>query len=147
MFLLCRVFMSPHPLRRRVGKQTPAAPELQLPDVVWSDESFFPDARAAQPSEHEDLLWLVISRNCLGTCLSRNLRNVESCFRHIFEHSSACGNMVIFSPAPLSSSVATTRGVMVSGIVGACDVAPSLHFVEPWTSALCPVAQPSWSRA
>ena len=28
-------------LRRRVGKQTPAAPELQLRDVVWSDESLF----------------------------------------------------------------------------------------------------------
>ena len=28
--------------------------------------------------------------------------NVESRFRHIFEHSSACGNMVIFSRVPLS---------------------------------------------
>ena len=28
------------PLRRCVGKQTPAAPEVQLRDVVWSDESF-----------------------------------------------------------------------------------------------------------
>ena len=88
--------------------------------------------------------------------------NVESGFRHIFEHFSACGNMVIFSPVPLSSSVsltriwlsrstskidaldddetplrftasqtATTRGVVVSGIICACDIAPSLHFVEP----------------
>ena len=29
------------PLKRCVGKQTPAAPELQLRDVVWSDESWF----------------------------------------------------------------------------------------------------------
>ena len=30
----------------------------------------FQAARAAQPSEHEDLLGLAMSRNCLGTCLS-----------------------------------------------------------------------------
>ena len=30
-----------------------------------------------------------------------------------------------------SSQTATTRGVMVSGIVGALDIAPMLHFVEP----------------
>ena len=59
----------------------------------------------------------VLSRNCLGTCLFRNFRrvhsiftpslqlNVESCFRHTCEHSFACGNRVIFSPVPLSSSV------------------------------------------
>ena len=41
MFLLCRMFTSLHPLRRCVGKQTPADPEVQLRDVVWSDESFF----------------------------------------------------------------------------------------------------------
>ena len=41
MFLLCRMFTSPHPLRRCVGKQKPAAPKVQLRDVVWSDESFF----------------------------------------------------------------------------------------------------------
>ena len=29
------------PLRRCVGKQTTAAPEVQLRDVSWSDESFF----------------------------------------------------------------------------------------------------------
>ena len=114
--------------------------------------------------------------------------NVESGFRHIFEHSSACGNMVIFSPVPLSSSLSlpriwlsrstskidaldddetplrltasqtdTTRRVMVSGIMGACDIAPSLHFVElglklnaeEWIKVMdeyivCPIAQPSW---
>ena len=43
-----------------------------------------PAARAAQPSEHEDLLGSAMSRNCLGT-----------------------------------------------GIMGACDIAPTLHFVEP----------------
>ena len=130
----------------------------------------FPAARAAQPSAHEDLLGSATSRNCLGTCLSRNLRhvhsiatqNVESGFRHIFEHSSACGNMVIFSRVPLSSSVSlpriwlsrstskidaldddetplrltasqtdTTGGVMISGIMGAGDIAPRSHFVEP----------------
>ena len=86
--------------------------------------------------------------------------DVESGFRHIFEHFSVCGNMVIFSPVPLRSSVslpriwlsrstsktdatmtrhrcdsrrqtATTRGVVVSGIICSCDIAPSLHFVEP----------------
>ena len=57
MFLLCRMFTTPHPLRRRVGKQTPAAPELQL---------------------FEDLLGSVKSRNCLGTCVSRNLWRVHS---------------------------------------------------------------------
>ena len=30
-----------------------------------------------------------------------------------------------------ASQTDTTRGVMVSGIMGACDIAPSLHFVEP----------------
>ena len=30
MFLLCRMFTSRHPLRRCGGKQTPAAPEMQL---------------------------------------------------------------------------------------------------------------------
>ena len=30
-----------------------------------------------------------------------------------------------------ASQTDTTRGVMVSGMVGACDIAPSLHFVEP----------------
>ena len=38
----------------------------------------FPAARAAQPSEHEDLLGSAISRNGLGTCLSRNLLRVHS---------------------------------------------------------------------
>ena len=81
---------------------------------------------------------------------------------HFFEHSSACGNMVIFSRVPLSFSVslpriwlsrstskidaldddetplrltasqtATTRGVMVCGVMGALDIAPTLYFVEP----------------
>ena len=88
--------------------------------------------------------------------------NVESGFRCILEHSSACGNTVNVSPVPLSlssslpriwlsrstskidalgddetplrltaSQTDTTRGVMVSGIMGAFDIAPSLHFVEP----------------
>ena len=57
MFLPGRMFTSPHPLRRRVGEQTPAAPELQL---------------------LEDLLGSAITRNCLGTCLSRHLWRVHS---------------------------------------------------------------------
>ena len=57
MFLLCPMFTSPHPLRRRVGKQTSAAPELQL---------------------LEDLLGSVMSHNCLDTCLFRHLWRVHS---------------------------------------------------------------------
>ena len=30
-----------------------------------------------------------------------------------------------------ASQTDTTRGVMVSGVMGACGIAPSLHFVEP----------------
>ena len=30
-----------------------------------------------------------------------------------------------------ASQTATTRGVMVSGVMGALDIAPTLHFVEP----------------
>ena len=30
-----------------------------------------------------------------------------------------------------ASQTDTTRGVMASRIMGACDIAPSLHFVEP----------------
>ena len=37
-------------------RETPAAPEVQLRDVVWSDEFFFLAARRAQPSGHQDLL-------------------------------------------------------------------------------------------
>ena len=50
-----------------------AAPRRRLVGRV-----LFPAARAAQPSEHEDLLGSAMSRNCLGTCLSRNLRRVHS---------------------------------------------------------------------
>ena len=56
MFLLCRMFTSPHPLRRRVGRQTPAAPEWQL---------------------LEELSGSAMSRNCL-TRVSRNLWRVHS---------------------------------------------------------------------
>ena len=62
MFLLCRMFTSPHPLRRCVGKQTTAAPELQLRDVVWSDESFF---RLREQPNHQN------TRICWGQpCLA-----------------------------------------------------------------------------
>ena len=57
VLVVALMFTSPHPLRRRAGKQTPAAPELQL---------------------FEDLSGSAISRNCFGTCLSRNLRRVHS---------------------------------------------------------------------
>ena len=50
-------FMVLVPWRRRVGKQTPTAPEVQLRDVVWSDESSF---------IHEN------TSICLGFALSRN---------------------------------------------------------------------------
>ena len=55
------------------------------------------------------------------------------------------------------SQTATTRGVMVSGMIGALDIPPTLHFVdhglkingEEWTKVmdefLCPIARPSWS--
>ena len=147
------------------SRSSSAAPRRRLVRRVR-----LPAARAAQPSEHEDLLGSAIvsahvfSQSSAGAqhCHPSLQLNVESSFRHIFEHSSACGNMVIFSPVPLSSSVSlpriwlsrstskidaldddetplqftasqtdTTRGVMASGIMGACDIAPSLHFVEP----------------
>ena len=61
MFLLCRMFTSPHPLRRCVGKQTPAAPEVPLRDVVWSDESF----RLREQPDHQNtrICW---GRPCLA---------------------------------------------------------------------------------
>ena len=107
-------------------------------------------------------LAIVLAHVCLAIFGAWLQLNVDSGFRCIFEHSSACGNMVSFSPLPLSSSLslpriwlsrstskidaldddetplrltasqtATTRGVMASDIMGACDIAPSLHFVEP----------------
>ena len=63
-FVLCRMFTSPHPLRRRVGKQTPAAAELQL---------------------LEDLLGSAMSRNCLGTCVSRNLPHLARILVYFFQ--------------------------------------------------------------
>ena len=65
--------LPPHPLRRCVGKQTPAAPELQLRDVVWSDESFFQLRELPIHQNTRICRGSAISRNCLGTCLSRNL--------------------------------------------------------------------------
>ena len=59
MFLLGRMFTSPHPLRRCVGKQTPAAPEVQL---------------------HEDLLGSAMSRNCLGTRVSSSIETMRWMF-------------------------------------------------------------------
>ena len=56
-----------------------------------------------------------------------------------------------------ASQTATTRGVMVSGIMGALDNAPTLQFVErglkitgeEWIKVMdeyiVPIAQPSWS--
>ena len=163
-----------HPWRRCVGKQTPAVPENAAPQRRLVGQVLFPAARAAQPPEHEDLLgsshvsqlsWHMSfsqpsarAQQC-HPCLQLN---VESGFRYIFEHSSACGNIVNVSPVSLSFSVSrlriwlsrstskthaldddetllrltasqtgTTRGVMVSRIMGACDIAPTLHFVEP----------------
>ena len=47
------------PLRRCVGKQTPAAPELQLRDVVWSEESFF---RLRDEANHQNtrICWVTV---------------------------------------------------------------------------------------
>ena len=47
------------PLIRCVGKQTPAAPELQLRDVVWSDESFF---RLRDEANHQNtrICWVTV---------------------------------------------------------------------------------------
>ena len=61
-FLLCRMFTSLHPLRRCVGKQTPASPDLQLHDVVSSDES---SSRLRQQPNHQN------TRICWGQpCLA-----------------------------------------------------------------------------
>ena len=41
VLVVALMFTADHPWRRRTGKQSGFAPELQLRDVVWSDESFF----------------------------------------------------------------------------------------------------------
>ena len=104
MFLHCRMLTSPHPLRRRAGKQTPAAPELQLRDVVWSDQSFF---RMREQPNHENtrICWRqpclasVSAHVCFaifGACMALpqtrpSLQlNVDSVFWRILGHFSAC---------------------------------------------------------
>ena len=76
-----------------------AAPRCRLVGRV-----LLPAARAAQPSEHiSQLSWhMSFSQSSARAqhCHPSLQLNVESGFRHIFEHTSACGNRVIFSPVP-----------------------------------------------
>ena len=69
MFLLCRMFTSPHPLRRWFGKQTPAAPVRRV---------LLPPARAANHQNMRICWGSAMSRYCLGTCLSRIIWRVHS---------------------------------------------------------------------
>ena len=110
----CFVASSRYPLRRWVGKQTPAAPELQLRDVVWSDESFF--------------RLRVRSWRIFGHFFSLSLPRIW------LSRSTSKIDALDDDETPLrltASQTATTRGVMVSGIMGALDIALTLHFVEP----------------
>ena len=129
---------------------------LQKCSSATSSGRTSPFFRLREQPNHQNtrICWgQAMSRNCLGTCLAIFgawiQLNVESGFRCIFEQSSACGNMVIFSRVPLSFSVSlpriwlsrstskidaldddetllrvtasqtdTTRGVMISGIMG-----------------------------
>ena len=89
-------FTSPHPLRRCVGKQTRAAPEMQLRDVVWSDESFFrlreqPNRQNTRICWGQPYLAIVLAHVFLSQSSARAQHchpslqlNVESGFRHIF---------------------------------------------------------------
>ena len=55
-------------------------------------------------------------------------------FSMTYPHTTSHFSLKIPDETPLrltASQTDTTRGVMVSGIMGACDIAPSLHFVEP----------------
>ena len=140
-----------------------AAPRRRLVGrVLFSSCASSPTTRTRGSVGVKPCLAIVLAHVFLAIFGAWLQLNVDSSFRCIFEHSSACGNMVIFSPVPLSSSMslpriwlsrstskidalddeetplrltasqtATTRGVMASDIMGACDIAPSLHFVAP----------------
>ena len=47
-------------LRRCVGNQTPAAPELQLSDVVRSDESLFYQLREEPNHQNSRICWVAV---------------------------------------------------------------------------------------
>ena len=172
VLVVALLFTADHPWRRCVDKQTPAE---KCSSATSSGRTTPLSGCANNPTirtrgsvgvGHVSLLsgHMSFSQSSARAqhCHSSFQLKVESGFRHIFEHSSACGNIVIFSRVPLCFSVpllriwlsrstskidaldddekplrftasqtATTRGVMVSGIMGACDIAPSSHFVEP----------------
>ena len=177
MFLLCRMFTSPRLLTRCVGKQTPAAPEVQLRDVVWSDESFFllreqPNHQNTRIRWGQPCLAIVSAHVFLascGACIAlpqvmikpsverrvQSWRILGTFFslllpRIWLSRSTSKIDALDDDETPLrytSSQTATTRGVMVSGIMGALDIAPTLHFVElgleikVMTSTWCPIEQ------
>ena len=130
---------------------------------------FFPAARAAQPSGHEDLLRFALSRN--GLFHSRSAWRAGCCHDFHCSHHECkvllysvflvvCFIVSVSAPDAVSlslpriwlsrstsktdaldddetslrltaSQTAITRGVMVPGIMGALDIAPTLHFVGP----------------
>ena len=173
VLVVALMFTADRPWRRCVGKQTRAAPELELRDVVWSDESFSqlreqPNHQSTRICWGQPYLAIVLAHVFLAifsACTALPPKpSVERRVRfsaHFLSTLLLVENMVIFSRVPLSFSVSlpriwlsrtskidaldddetplrftasqtdTTRGVMVSGIMGTCDTAPSLHFVEP----------------
>ena len=162
MFLLCRMFTSRHLLRRCVGKQTPAAPEVQLRNVVWSDESLF---RLREQPNHQNtrFCWgrpclAIVSAPVFFAILGACTASPHIIFKLSVERRVRFWRIFgrFFSSVPLpmiwlsrntskidaldddetplrltASQTATTRGVMVSGIMGVLDIAPTLHFAGP----------------
>ena len=149
------------PLRRCVGMQTPAAPEVQLRDVVWSDESFF--RLREQPNHQNTRIFWGLPCPTIFCSFSQFLAHAGHCREFHFSHhecqvllllhfwlfcsvsvaahvASACHSEGFGCRAALddgetplrltASQTTTTRGV-VSGIMSALDIAPTLHFVEP----------------